>query len=352
MASIILTGGGTAGHCTPNLALIPHLKKHFDKIYYIGSKNGIEKKLVEKYHLEYIPIDCTKLKRELTLENIKIPFVLLRGIKQAKKAIKKLNPSIVFSKGGYVSLPVIIACKKLNIPVITHESDLTIGLANKISSRYCDLVLTSFPETAKKIKNGRHVGPPLKGEIIEKNIYTIKQKYRINKDKPIILVTGGSQGAKAINQCIRDILPSLLKTFYVIHLCGKNNVDNSINIDGYIQIEYSQEINDLYAIATMCISRAGSNTIFELLNARIPTLLIPLPRNASRGDQILNAKYFYQKKAVNLLLQEDMNTKTLLEKIVSTYKNKDKLIDSMKRLDINDSCPIITKILCDYAKNS
>ena len=352
MTSIILTGGGTAGHCTPNLALIPHLKKHFDKIYYIGSKNGIERQLVAKYNLEYISIDCTKLKREISLDNLKIPFILFRGINQAKKAIKEINPSVVFSKGGYVSLPVVIACKKLNIPVITHESDLTIGLANRISAKYCSLVLTSFPETAQKIKNGRHVGPPLKGEKIEKNVNTIKQKYQIYNKKPIILVTGGSQGAKSINQSVREILPLLLNEFNIIHLCGKNNTDKSINKDGYLQIEYTQEINELYAIASICISRAGSNTIFELLNANVPTLLIPLPKNVSRGDQILNAEYFYKKGATNLLLQENMNSNTLLKKILKTYENSDKLKANMKKLNITDSCPIIAEILSEYAKNS
>ena len=350
MKKIILTGGGTAGHCTPNLTLIPHLNKYFDEILYIGSKNGIEKNIVKNANISYKSITCTKLKRELSIDNLKIPFKLFKGINEAKKIIKEFNPNVVFSKGGYVSLPVIVAAKKLKVPVITHESDLSIGLANKISARYCNLVLTTFPETARKIKNGKHVGPPLNQN---KNIYNkleIYKKYGLEKEKPIILVTGGSQGAKAINSCIRKILPKLLVKFNIIHLCGNNNVDKNYNYNGYIQIEYTNNIYELYAITSICISRAGSNTLFEQLNEKIPSLLIPLPKNASRGDQILNAEYFYEKGAVNTLMQEHLSEDKLYKKILQTYNKRKELIDNITKLSIKSSSQDIAIILSNYAK--
>lgn len=343
MANIILTGGGTAGHCIPNLALIPYLKKHYNNIYYVGSKNGIEKKLCNKYNIPFYSITCVKLIRKFTLENIKIPFSLLKGIKECDKLINKLKPDVIFSKGGYVSLPLILSAKKHKIPTFTHESDYSIGLANKIACKYSKKVFTSFPETANHLKNGQYVGSPIRQEIYSRiDKQATLNKYMLLNNKPVLLVLGGSSGSKKINESIRANLKDLLKNYQVVHVCGKKNLDNKIIKKGYCQIEYCEQIEKLFGIAAVCVSRAGSNTLFEILIKKIPTLLIPLPKGISRGDQIQNAKYFYNKGMVNVLYEQDLSPTTLLNSINSTYANREKLI---KNIDKNPVCNASKKIV-------
>ena len=288
MSTIVLTGGGTAGHCAPNLALIPYLKKDFDKIYYIGSKNGIEKDIIKKTDIPYFAVDTVKFKRDFSLSNLSIPFKLIRGTRSAGKFLDILRPDVVFSKGGYVALPVVLAAKKRKIPVVAHESDFTVGLANKISARYCKCTLTAFPETAKKVRRGVYVGNPLRKDLFTMDKTAALSFYGLKGDKPVILVTGGSSGAKRVNDAVRAALPKLIKKFDVLHICGKGNIDKKTAYDGYKQIEFT-EMEKAYAVADICVSRAGSNTLFELLALNIPSLLIPLPKGVSRGDQVLNA---------------------------------------------------------------
>ena len=349
MSTIILTGGGTAGHCLPNIALLPTLKKNFDKIYYVGSKTGIEKNIALKNNLKYYEISTAKLKRKLTFSNLKIPIELIKGINQAKRIIKETSPDVIFSKGGYVSIPMVIAGFMCKIPVITHESDLTIGLANKIASNFSKKVLTSFPETADKIKKGLYVGPPIRQDIFKGNKEYAYQFFGFNRDKPVLLVTGGSQGAKSINSAIINILPSLLKTFNVIHLCGRGNL-SQIKEKGYFQAEFLNEIEMAFAITDVCLTRAGSNTLFELLALKIPCLVIPLPKDESRGDQILNAKYFEKKGVINLLYQENITDNRLYEEIVKTHNEKELLISNLDRLSIKSSNEKICEILLKYSK--
>jgi len=223
MATIILTGGGSAGHVTPHLAILPYIKKDFDKIYYLGSNNGIEKNIINNENIPYYSLPCAKLNRSFSLKNFTIPFKLMSGIKKAENLIDRLKPDIIFSKGGYVALPVVIAGKRKNIPIIAHESDYTIGLANKISSKYCKRVLTSFPETAKHIKNGEYVGAPIRKNCSSLSKSEIYKSFGFSGQKPVILVFGGSQGAFAINQSLNTALPDLLPKFDIIHICGKNN---------------------------------------------------------------------------------------------------------------------------------
>ena len=349
MPKIILTGGGTAGHCIPNIALLPILKTHFDKIYYIGSKTGIEKNIALNNNLTYYGITTTKLKRKFTLSNLSIPFNLIKGINEAKKLIKEIKPDVIFSKGGYVSIPIVIAGNYLKIPVISHESDLTIGLANKLSSKFSKLVLPSFPETARQIKNGYYVGPPLRNELFKVNKELAYQTFGFKNNKPILLITGGSQGAKAINNAIIDIIPQLLKSFNIIHLCGKGNLNN-IKLEGYYQTEFTNKIENAFAVSAVCVTRGGSNSLFEILAMKIPSLVIPLPKQQSRGDQILNAQYFSNKEVVKLLYQENLTKETLLDSIICTYKNKDILIENMNKLSIKNSNEEICKILIKYSK--
>lgn len=347
MSTLVLTGGGTAGHCIPNIALLPFLKKDFTNIIYIGSENGIEKQIANRYEIEYYPISCCKLKRELSFDNLLIPFTLLKGINQAKSILKKIKPDVVFSKGGYVSLPVVIAASKLNIPVISHESDLTVGLANKIASRYSKKVLTSFPETAKEVKNGEYTGAPIRNELLTKQKERALNFFGFNGNKPVILITGGSQGAGAINKAIRDCLDDLLSFFDVIHVCGKNNLKIDIQKKGYYQIEYLQNMELALSASSICVSRAGSNSLFELLALNMPSVIIPLPKNASRGDQILNAEYFYKKGLITLLYQELLTPSSLLYAIYSTYNNKEIIKQNFKKFSFVNGNRTISRIISD-----
>lgn len=349
MATIILTGGGTAGHCTPHLSILPYLKKDFKNIYYIGSENGIEKDIINNVKIPYYSIPCAKLYRSVRLDNLIMPFKVTAGIIKAGKILDEVKPDVIFSKGGYVSVPTVIAAKKRKIPVIAHESDYTIGLANKITSKYCQKVLTSFIDTAKTINNGEFVGPP-----IRKSLFSISKKdaldyFRFNGKKPVLLITGGSQGSKAINDAINKILPELLSKFDVIHICGKNNLVKGNSQKGYFQTEFLNKMEYALNAASICVSRAGSNTLFELLSLKIPCLLIPLPKGNSRGDQVLNAEYFQKLGLVHVLPQNVLTPQSLITAINSTFNNKDIIIKNLAKNSITDSSKTIAKLLASYA---
>ncbi|WP_188207016.1 undecaprenyldiphospho-muramoylpentapeptide beta-N-acetylglucosaminyltransferase [Alkalibacillus aidingensis] len=331
---IIFTGGGTAGHVVVNLALMPEFIKEGYDIHYIGSYQGIERELVEGMEgVTYHGIATGKLRRYLSAQNMKDPFKVLKGVFQAKKLMKELKPSIVFSKGGFVSVPVVMASKMSNIPSIIHESDYTPGLANKIATNFAKYVLTTFPETNEylpqnKVKN---VGAIVRDELFQGDPGQAYQMTDFVKSKPTLLVMGGSAGAQSINEAIRSNLPQLLEEFQVIHLCGKGKLDASIKQYGYVQYEYvTDELKDLLAIADVVVSRAGANAIFEFLALKKPMLLIPLSRQASRGDQILNAESFKKRGYAQMLEDEEVNDQTLYEQIQELYQNREKYIQNMQ----------------------
>lgn len=349
MNTIVLTGGGTAGHVTPHIALIPHLKKIFDDIVYIGSENGMEKNMIERLGITYYDIPCTKLVRKFTFKNFKIPFVLHKGIKQAEKILDKIKPKVVFSKGGFVALPVVIAAYKKNIPVIAHESDYTVGLANKISSIYCDKVLTSFPQTAKTMKKGVAVGSPIKD-----NLFTVTKKdglkaFGLDGNKPVLLITGGSLGASAINDTVRKALSELIKKFDIIHICGKGNLSKKL-LKGYVQVEFTDKMEYAFAAADICISRGGANTLFEIASLSIPALIIPLPKGISRGDQILNARYFNSLGVMDILYQENLSPKNLIYSVNKLYGNSENIKKSYGEKPIKNAISKICDILSKYVK--
>ena len=347
MATIILTGGGSAGHVTPHLAILPYIKKDFDKIYYLGSINGIEKSIINNENIPYYSLPCAKLNRSFSLKNFSIPFKLMSGIKKAENLIDRLKPDIIFSKGGYVALPVVIAGKRKNIPIIAHESDYTVGLANKISSKYCKRVLTSFPDTAKQIKNGEYVGAPIRKNSPSLSKSEIYKSFGFSGQKPVILVFGGSQGAFAINESLNKALPELLPKFDIIHICGKNNYKNQLKFSGYYQVEYMNDIDKAFSIASICVSRAGSNSIFELLSLKIPCLLIPLPKGNSRGDQVLNAEYFQRLGLVSVLPQNVLTPQSLVTYINSVYANRFNIIRNYQKMPVVDASRQISRILID-----
>ncbi len=315
MKTIVLTGGGTAGHVVPNMALIPELSKYFEKICYIGS-NGIEKQIVKNQHIPFYEISAVKLIRNFSPKNLLLPFKLIKSIKEAKKVLIEINPDAVFSKGGFVALPVVIAAKKLKIPVISHESDLTFGLANKIILHYADLVCTSFQKTAFNKKKCVFTGSPIRKEITEGKAEIARKICGFKNKKLTLLFFGGSLGAQAINHVVFLSLDKLLKNYNVIHIVGKGN-SVEIKKKDYYQMEYTNQIEHFYALSDIIISRAGANSIFELLAIKKPMILIPLPKKQSRGDQIENATYFASKGYSKVIHQENFNTDNLL----ATLKN-------------------------------
>ena len=349
MKRIVLTGGGTAGHVTPNIALIPRLRELGYDIQYIGSYDGIEKKLIEEMDIPYHGISSGKLRRYFDLKNFSDPFRVIKGYAEARSILKKLKPDIVFSKGGFVAVPVVLAAKHCHIPVIIHESDMTPGLANKLAIPSATKVCCNFPETLQYLPQDRAVltGSPIRAELHEGSRLAALEFCRFTADKPVLMVIGGSLGSANVNSAIRGILPELLKTFQVIHLCGKDKLDPSLeNTEGYVQFEYiKKELADLFALADVVVSRAGANAICELLELRKPALLIPLGSNASRGDQILNAESFQRQGFCEVLLEENLKPELLLEAISKLYTSRADYIRAMEKSSQSSAIEKITGLI-------
>ncbi|MFV0439871.1 MAG: undecaprenyldiphospho-muramoylpentapeptide beta-N-acetylglucosaminyltransferase [Lachnospirales bacterium] len=357
MKKIVLTGGGTAGHVTPNIALIPKLIDKGFEIHYIGSINGFEKKLVEdisqKYDVKYYGISSGKLRRQLSFKNVTDAFSVLKGMKDAYFLLKKIKPNVIFSKGGYVVVPVVLSAKLLKIPVIIHESDYSPGLANKIAIPSSKIVCTTFESTKKYIKDKKVVctGSPIRNEVLQGDSIRGKNLCDFKEDKPVILQMGGSQGSMALNKALRDTLTlGLLKNYNIIHLTGKGNLDNSLKFDNYKQFEYvKDEYPHLLAYSDFVISRGGANSIFEFLSIKKPNIIIPLTLKASRGDQIQNAKEFLEKGYSSVLFEEDLTSDTLFEKIQELSDNKDTYIKNMNTYSKLDTLDQITSLLVENA---
>lgn len=349
MKRIILTGGGTAGHVTPNIALIPRLRELGYDIQYIGSYNGIEKKLIEEFGIPYHGIASGKLRRYFDLKNFSDPFRVIKGFFQANKLLKELKPDIVFSKGGFVTVPVVQAAKRQHIPVIIHESDMTPGLANKLAIPAASRICCNFPETVGHLPAGKAVvtGSPIREELRSGSRDAAMEFCGFTSDKPVLLVIGGSLGSVAVNRAIRNILPELLKTFQVIHLCGKGNLDAELSsTKGYVQFEYiKQELADLFALSDIVVSRAGANAICELLDLHKPNLLIPLSASASRGDQILNAASFQKQGFSEVLQEEEITPELLLSTIQKLFENRQKYISAMEQSDASDAVNKIADLI-------
>ena len=349
MKRIILTGGGTEGHVTPNIALLPRLKELQYDIHYIGSYNGIEKELIEQFGIPYHGIATGKLRRYFSVQNFTDPFRVLKGLGDARKLVKILKPDVIFSKGGFVSVPVVLAGKSCHVPSIIHESDMTPGLANKLSFSAATKICCNFPETLRYLPEGKAVltGSPIRQELLTGDKFKAREFLGFTSDKPVILIIGGSLGAVAVNNAVRAILPQLLKKYQVIHLCGKGRLDPTLNhLDGYMQYEYiKDELKDLFAMADVVISRAGANAICELLALHKPNTLIPLPASASRGDQILNARSFERQGFSVVLEEETMTNESLLATVDQVYENRQKYIDAMKQSSQQNSIDTIIDLI-------
>ncbi len=351
---IVLTGGGTAGHVTPNIALLPRLREMGYEIHYIGSYNGIEKKLITEQGVPYYGIDSGKLRRYFDLKNFSDPFRVVHGYGQAKSCLKKLRPDVLFSKGGFVSVPVVRAAASLHIPVIIHESDMTPGLANKLAIPAARKVCCSFPETMEYLPAGKAVlsGSPIRQELLQGDRKkALDFTGFADNGKPVLMIMGGSQGSVAINTALRAGLDDLLADFRVIHLCGKGHLDESLkDREGYVQYEYIEgELKDLFALADIVLSRAGANSICELLALRKPSLLVPLSAQSSRGDQILNAESYRKQGYSMVLKEEDMTRETLVSALRELYSGRDSYIRAMETSSQSDAITVITDLIAEAA---
>ncbi|SHM50237.1 undecaprenyldiphospho-muramoylpentapeptide beta-N-acetylglucosaminyltransferase [Gracilibacillus kekensis] len=352
---IIFTGGGTAGHVMVNLAIIPEFLNEGWSIDYIGSKDGIEKELIESIEgVTYHPISTGKLRRYFSKENFKDPFKVLKGTWQAHRIIGKKKPAVIFSKGGFVSVPVLVAARLKGVPAVIHESDYTPGLANKLAIPFAKKVLATFPETLKYLpeEKAEWIGAVVREELFTGIRERGFQLTGFNGSKNVLLIMGGSAGSQKINQAIREGLEQLLQDFQIVHICGKDNIDEQYTQPGYVQYEYVQEeLKDLLAITDIVSSRAGANAIFEFLALNKPMLLIPLSRNASRGDQIVNAESFKKQGYAHVLEEEQLTTDSLIEALQKLRKEKLAIKDRMNNYRSSEAKEKVIDIIKKQAEN-
>ena len=356
MKKIVLTGGGTAGHVTPNIALLPSLQEAGYEIAYMGSYDGIEKRLISDFDIPYTGISTGKLRRYLDPKNLSDPFRVIKGFGEARKYLKEFQPDVVFSKGGFVSVPVVRAAASLKIPCIIHESDMTPGLANKLCIPVADKVCCNFPETMRNLPEKKAVltGSPIRAELTRGNKVAGLNMCGFSANTPVIMVIGGSLGAANVNKAVRDALPKLLTDFQVVHLCGREKMDNLLlNLSGYKQFEYIKaELKDLFAMADLVISRAGANAICEILALKKPNILIPLPSKSSRGDQLLNAKSFESQGYSIVIDEDDLTPNLLVDKVHELFFNRQKYKDTMNKSNQTDASPKIMKLINEAAHSS
>ena len=349
MKKIIMTGGGTAGHVTPNLALVPLLKEKGYEIFYIGSYTGIEKKLVEDAGITYYGISSGKLRRYHDWKNFTDPFRVIKGFSEANQLMKHIQPDVVFSKGGFVSVPVVMAAARQHIPAIIHESDMTPGLANKLAIPFASKVCCNFPETMQYLPDGKavHTGSPIRKELFSGNKEAGLEFTGFNADKPVILIMGGSIGSRFINNAVWASLDTLLEKFQIVHLVGKGNINNDlVGRAGYKQYDFiSEQLNDIFAMTDLMISRAGANSISEILALKIPNILIPLSAAASRGDQILNAASYEKQGFSTVLQEEELTGELLVSSVEDVYAKRDEIRARMAESKLLDANNVIMNLI-------
>lgn len=353
MKVIVLTGGGTAGHVVVNMTLIPQLVQEGWRVVYIGSHKGIEKELIEGLEdIVYYPISTGKLRRYVSWENIKDPFKVLKGISETYRLLKKIKPNVVFSGGGFVSVPVVIGAWLRRVPSVIRETDYTCGLANKINSIFAKRVCVTFPDTLKDMPNykRKYYGPIIRLNLLEGDMCTGLMLTRFEGKKPILLIMGGSQGSQKINEMVRKSLNTLLDKFDIVHICGRHQVDDTRTQEGYKQYEYiGEELGHIYAMADIVVTRAGSNAVFEGIVLKKPMVLIPLSRKASRGEQELNARYASDQGYGKMLLEENLTEDTLVSHIEYVYDRRSEYIRRLNQVDVQDAVSKQIKCIEDCA---
>lgn len=349
MKRIVLTGGGTAGHVTPHLALLPHLLAAGYDVHYIGTENGIEHGMIAALEgVTYHSVKSGKLRRYFDWQNFTDPFRVIAGAFQSAHLMRKLKPDVCFSKGGFVSVPVVFGAWLNHVPTLCHESDLTPGLANKICARFAKKVATTFPECAEALgKKGIFTGTPLRPQLFHGNREKGLAMSGLSPDLPILLMMGGSQGAQSVNNALRAALPRLLPHMQVFHLCGKGNIDDSLKgLAGYYQVEFlSDELPDALAAADLILSRAGANALCEFQALGKPMLLVPYPKGASRGDQILNAASFEKRGLARVMAQENMTADSLADALLKLLEDGDILREALKAAPPADGTQAVLKLI-------
>jgi UDP-N-acetylglucosamine--N-acetylmuramyl-(pentapeptide) pyrophosphoryl-undecaprenol N-acetylglucosamine transferase len=353
--SILFTGGGTAGHVTVNLALMPRFLQEGWRVSYIGSHDGIERQLVDEVEpkVPYMAISTGKLRRYFDWKNFKDPFKVLKGVWQAYFAIRKVKPDVIFSKGGFVTVPVVLGAWLNRVPVMIHESDITPGLANKIAIPFASKICTTFPETKKHLQSPKaeYVGAIVREELKQGDAARGYERCGFTADKSVLLIMGGSLGSQKINGLVREHLPELLQTYQIVHICGKGQVDPTYEQSGYRQFEYiNQELPDVLSMADLVVSRAGSNSIFEFLSLQKPMLLIPLSRAASRGDQILNANSFQKMGYCEVLEEEELSSDTFLGALAQLHEQRDAYIEKMRQSTAVKSLDEVMELIRGHAR--
>ena len=354
MKKIALTGGGTLGHVTPHLALIPHLQEKGYEIHYVGTENGMEAgKMKAVNGIVYHAVKSGKLRRYFSWQNFTDPFRVIAGAFQSAHLMGKLKPDVVFSKGGFVAVPVVFGAWLHRIPVLCHESDLTPGLANKLCKPFARKIATTFPECAEALgKKAEMTGTPLRPELFSGSREKGLERAGFDGKKPVLMMMGGSSGAQSVNACLRKALDDLTGTFDVLHVCGKGNLDDSLKgREGYCQVEFlDAELPDALACADLVLSRAGSNALCEFQALGRPMLLIPYPKGASRGDQILNAKSLEKRGLCHVLMQEDMNEESLVKAVRDTWADREKLEDALKNAPPADGTKRVLELIEEIQK--
>lgn len=352
---ILFTGGGSSGHVTPNLALIPKFQREDWQVIYVGSTNGIEKQIISRLNIPYFSIPTGKLRRYFSWQTFIDPFKILAGLCKACFICFKEKPNVIFSKGGFVSVPIVIASWLNRIPVIIHEADLTPGLANKLSTPFATKICVTFSISEKYYAKNKVVftGLPIRAQLLQGNAEMGRAFCGFKPEKPIILVAGGGLGAIAINLVLREKLPKLLQQYQIVHLCGKGKTDAKYNdVSGYKQFEYlNEEYSNILACADLIVSRAGANSLYEMLSLKKLHILIPLPLSASRGDQIHNANYFAKQGMSEVIIQENLTADLLQEKIHHILLHKDDYYQSLNQLKLPDSVELIYHLINQVVNN-
>ncbi|NLI53401.1 MAG: undecaprenyldiphospho-muramoylpentapeptide beta-N-acetylglucosaminyltransferase [Clostridiales bacterium] len=348
---IVFTGGGTAGHVTPNIALIEPLLNEGWEVHYIGSETGMEKDLIAALEgVAYHGIATGKLRRYFSWQNFIDPFRVIKGYFQARRLIRRIRPDVIFSKGGFVSVPVVLGAGK--VPVVAHESDFSPGLSNRIACRFTDRVCVSFEDTLPHVPHGKGVftGTPIRPALYEGSRERALRFTGLSGEKPVLLVMGGSLGAQKLNELVRAALPKLNESFDVIHLCGRGKDDCDCVACGYQQYEYiDKELPDLFALSDIVLSRAGANSVFELLALNKPSVLVPLTSASTRGDQLLNAEYFEKKGYAEVIDQNTATPESLAAAVERVYAERERYAAAMCKDTRSDGTDAILAIIREAA---
>ena len=344
---IVVTGGGSAGHVMPALAVADVLTTRGAEVSFIGSRSGLEERLVEPARLPYYGIAAGKLRRYLSLENLTDVFRVVLGIWQAWRLLGRLRPDAVFSKGGYVALPVVVAAWLRRVPVVAHESDFTPGLANRLTLPMIRALAVSFAQTEVPNFSGAlvHTGSPIRRALLEGEAEAGLARLGLDRSRPVLLVVGGSLGAESLNRVVAEGLRALLDHWQVVHVHGEVETPPDPQ-PGYVPLPFVAEgWGDVLAAADLVVSRAGANALFELLALGKLNLLVPLPATASRGDQIENAAYAAAEGFSTVVRDGELSGERLLAATLELWERRAEVHNQLRRFEAPDAVTRIADLV-------